>query len=237
MDLPKSYDTSYINTSANLQSIIEGIKNSSNARICLYGVAGTGKSAYAKFVAHELGCEIIIKKASEILGMYVGQTEKNIANAFKEAKNKKAVLVFDEVDSFLQDRSSANRSWEISQVNEMLVQMESFNGVFIATTNLCESLDKASLRRFDMKIEFGYLKSWQASALFKKECELLGLEINAVALERVSSLRALAPGDFAAVKRANAFYPIKDSDDFAKRLADEVKIKNAESGSKLGFVR
>ena len=76
MDLPKSYDTSYINTSANLQSIIEGIKNSSNARICLYGVAGTGKSAYAKFVARELGCEIIIKKASEILGMYVGQTEK-----------------------------------------------------------------------------------------------------------------------------------------------------------------
>ena len=61
--------------------------------------------------------------------MYVGQTEKNIANAFKEAKNKKAVLVFDEVDSFLQDRSSANRSWEISQVNEMLVGMESFNGV------------------------------------------------------------------------------------------------------------
>lgn len=88
-----------------------------------------------------------------------------------------------------------------------------------------------------MKIEFGYLKPWQASALFKKECELLGLKINAGALECVNSLRALAPGDFAAVKRANAFYPIKDSDDFSKRLADEVKIKNAESGSKLGFVR
>lgn len=237
IELPQSYDTSYINTSIDPQAMVAGIKERPNARICLYGVAGTGKSAYAKFIASELGCEIIIKKASEILGMYVGQTEKNIANAFKEAKNKKAVLVFDEVDSFLQDRSTANRSWEISQVNEMLVQMESFNGVFIATTNLCESLDKASLRRFDMKIEFGYLKPEQASALFKKECELLGLKINAGALERVSSLRALAPGDFAAVKRANAFYPIKDSDDFAKRLADEVKIKNAESGSKLGFVR
>ena len=128
-ELPQSYDTSYINTSVDPQAMVTGIKERPNARICLYGVAGTGKSAYAKFVASELGCEIIIKKASEILGMYVGQTEKNIANAFKEAKNKKAVLVFDEVDSFLQDRSSANRSWEISQVNEMLVQMESFNGV------------------------------------------------------------------------------------------------------------
>ena len=86
-----------------------------------------------------------------------------------------------------------------------------------------------------MKIEFGYLKPEQASALFKKECELLGLEVSAGALECVSSLRALAPGDFASVKRANAFYPIKDSDDFAKRLADEVKIKNAESSKKIGF--
>lgn len=145
------------------------------------------------------------------------------------------MLVFDEVDSFLQDRSSANRSWEISQVNEMLVGMESFNGVFIATTNLCESLDKASLRRFDMKIEFGYLKPEQASPLFKKECELLGLKISAGALECVNSLRALAPGDFAAVKRANAFYPITSADDFVKRLADEVKMKNAENSRKLGF--
>lgn len=88
-----------------------------------------------------------------------------------------------------------------------------------------------------MKIEFGYLKPEQASALFKKECELLGLEVSTGALECVSSLRALAPSDFAAVKRANSFCPIKDSDEFAKRLADEVKIKNAESGNKLGFVR
>ena len=76
MDLPKSYDTSYINTSVDPQAMVAGIKERPNARICLYGVAGTGKSAYAKFVASELGCEIIIKKASEILGMYVGQTEK-----------------------------------------------------------------------------------------------------------------------------------------------------------------
>lgn len=64
-----------------------------------------------------------------------------------------------------------------------------------------------------------------SASRLKKECELLGLEVSAGALERVSSLRALAPGDFAAVKRANSFCPIKDSDDFAKRLADEVKIK------------
>lgn len=56
--------------------MVAEIKERPNARICLYGVAGTGKSAYAKFVASKLGCEIIIKKVSELLGMYVGQTEK-----------------------------------------------------------------------------------------------------------------------------------------------------------------
>lgn len=233
--LPESYDTSYINTNADLQGIVEGVKRSGNARICLYGVAGTGKSAYAKYLARELGREIIIKKASELLGMYVGESEKNIARAFKEAKDKKAVLCFDEVDSFLQDRNTAVRSWEVSMVNEMLVQMESFDGVFIATTNLCDSLDKASLRRFDMKIEFGYLKAEQARKLFEKECEILGLEVSKSALNLVGSLKALTPGDFAAVKRANAFCPISNSDDFANRLKDEVKLKKTENSRKIGF--
>lgn len=235
VELPQSYDTSYINTSVDLKAMVARIKERPNARICIYGVPGTGKSAYAKYIAKELGKEIIIKKASELLGMYVGENEKNIARAFREAKEKKAVLCFDEVDSFLGERSTAVRSWEVSMVNEMLVQMESFNGVFIATTNLCDSLDKASLRRFDMKIEFGYLKPEQACELFKKECELLGLEVNAGALECVSSLRALAPGDFAAVKRANAFCPISSADNFANRLKDEVRLKNAETSKKIGF--
>lgn len=52
--------------------------------------------------------------------MYVGETEQNIAKAFKEAKDKKALLIFDEADSFLQSRTNAQRSWEITQVNEML---------------------------------------------------------------------------------------------------------------------
>ncbi|SFV60837.1 ATPase, AAA family [hydrothermal vent metagenome] len=90
--------------------------------------------------------------------MWVGGTEKNIANAFREAKEEKAVLVFDEVDSFLADRTGAKQSWEVTQVNEMLVQMENFDGIFIATTNLMDNLDRASLRRFDLKLEFSYLK-------------------------------------------------------------------------------
>lgn len=77
---------------------------------------------------------------------------KNIASAFSEAERDNAVLLIDEVDSFLRDRRDAKASWEVTQVNEMLTQMEQFQGVLIASTNLIEGFDQAALRRFDLKL-------------------------------------------------------------------------------------
>ena len=234
-DLPSSYDPNFVNSNCDLNELMKGIKESKSARVCLYGVPGTGKSAYAKFIAKSLRKPIIIKKGSDLLSMWVGGTERNIADAFEEAKNKKAVLVFDEVDSFLQDRSGASRSWEITQVNEMLVQMESFDGIFIATTNLIDNLDKASLRRFDLKLEFGYLLPNQALNLFKKECALLKVKFDENASKKVSNLGLLAPGDFASVRRQAKFRPIKNGDDFYERLEQEVALKNEEKSARIGF--
>ena len=235
IDLPSSYDPNFVNSDCDLTELMQGIKASKNARICLYGVPGTGKSAYAKFIAKSLKKPIIIKKGSDLLSMFVGGTEKNIALAFKEAKEKHAVLVFDEVDSFLQDRSMAARSWEITQVNEMLVQMESFDGIFIATTNLIDNLDKACLRRFDLKLEFGYLLPEQAQNLFKKECTLLKVKFDEDVIKKVSSLGLLAPGDFASVRRQAKFRPIKNGDDFYQRLELEVALKKEVRSVKIGF--
>ena len=235
IDLPSSYDPNFVNSDCDLTELMQGIKASKNARMCLYGVPGTGKSAYAKFIAKSLKKPIIIKKGSDLLSMFVGGTEKNIALAFKEAKEKHAVLVFDEVDSFLQDRSMAARSWEVTQVNEMLVQMESFDGIFIATTNLIDNLDKACLRRFDLKLEFGYLLPNQALKLFKKECALLKVKFDENVAKKVSNLGLLAPGDFASVRRQAKFRPIKNGDDFCHRLELEVALKNEEKSVKIGF--
>lgn len=235
VDLPSSYDPNFVNSDCDLTELMQGIKASKNARICLYGVPGTGKSAYAKFIAKSLKKPVIIKKGSDLLSMFVGGTEKNIALAFKEAKDKKAVLVFDEVDSFLQDRGMAARSWEVTQVNEMLVQMESFDGIFIATTNLIDNLDKACLRRFDLKLEFRYLLPEQARNLFKKECALLKVKFDENASKKVSNLGLLAPGDFASVRRQAKFRPIKNGDDFCHRLELEVALKNEAKSAKIGF--
>lgn len=234
LSLPSTYNPNFINSDIDLNLLLEGIDSSKEARICLYGPAGTGKSAYGKYVAKKLEKPFLLKKGSDLISPYVGMTEKNIARAFEEAKDTKAVLVFDEVDSFLQDRTKAKQSWEGTQVNEMLVQMENYKGIFIATTNLIDTLDKASLRRFDLKLMFDYLNSKQANAMFELYAKELQLQKNSH--NDIRSLRELTPGDFAAVLRQNRFRPIKTTHDFYGRLEDEVALKNVEDSKKLGFM-
>lgn len=238
--LPKSYSTDFINADCDISCVASGLGANPNARICLYGLSGTGKSAFAQFIAKSLKRPCIIKAVSDLESMWVGETEKNIARAFKEAKDKKAVLVFDEVDSFLRDRRLAVRGFEATKVNEMLLQMEKFNGIFVATTNLMDNIDKAALRRFDLKVEFKALNPAQRANLFKKECALLGLKCESRAKESVERLECLTPGDFAAVKRQNKFSPIKNAMDFYARLCEEVKVKDLrEMGANtgVGFLR
>jgi len=235
--LPNVYNPKFINTTTDLELLTQGIKEHQNARVCLYGAAGTGKSAFGRYIAETLNKPLLLKKGSGLISMYVGGTEKNIAAAFEEAREEKAVLVFDEVDSFLADRTQANQSWEVTQVNEMLVQMENFDGIFIATTNLMDNLDKASLRRFDLKLEFDFLKAEQSWNMFLSYCKDLKLAKPSISFKRgVESLRYLTPGDFAAVTRQNRFRPITDLKDFIQRLEDEIAVKNVSSGNVMGFL-
>jgi len=235
--LPNVYDPKFINATTDLEVLTQGIKEHQNARLCLYGPAGTGKSAFGRYIAETLNKPLLLKKGSDLISMWVGGTEKNIANAFEEAKEESAVLVFDEVDSFLADRTQANQSWEITQVNEMLVQMENFDGIFIATTNLMDNLDIASLRRFDLKLEFDFLKAEQSWNIFLSYCKDLKLAKPSLSFKRaIESLRYLTPGDFAAVTRQNRFRPITDVKDFIQRLEDEIAVKNVSSGNVMGFL-
>lgn len=234
--LPSNYNPAFINTTTDLNALASGIKESKNARLCLYGPAGTGKSAFGKYIAEAIEQPILLKKGSDLISKWVGQTEQNIARAFQEAKEEKAVLIFDEVDTFLADRESAKASWEITQVNEMLVQMENFDGVFIATTNLMDNLDRASLRRFDLKLEFGYLQPKQAWEIFCSYAKELGFIKPHISLQnQIGYLRYLTPGDFAAVMRQNRFRPIKDVGSFVERLKEEIAVKNT-LGKKMGFL-
>jgi hypothetical protein len=233
-----AYDPAFIHADADLAEVAEGIADHQSARLCLYGPPGTGKSAFGRWLAEKLRKPFLLKKGSDLLSMYVGGTEANIAAAFEEAEREGAVLVFDEVDSFLQDRRGAQHSWEVTQVNELLTQMESFEGIFIATTNLMENLDPASLRRFDLKVRFDYLLPHQAEAMLKSVCRNLGLPApGRAALRRVASLRDLTPGDFAAVMRQHRFRPAQDAMTLVAHLEEECAAKrDSHNGPVMGFV-
>ncbi len=233
-DLPNFYNIEFINSDIDIKNLVKGLEYSNRANICIYGIPGTGKSAFGKYIAQKLNKPLIIKKGSDLLSAYVGETEKNIARAFKEAKEKNGVLIFDEVDTFLQDRKTAMRSWEISQVNEMLTQMEEFDGIFIATTNLMDNLDDASLRRFDIKIEFKSLNPIQIKNLTNSILEEFKLEKNKNIIDKIMSLNNLTFGDFNTIIKQHKINPIISIEDFYNRLLQELKVKNLNTNS-IGF--
>jgi SpoVK/Ycf46/Vps4 family AAA+-type ATPase len=221
------YDPAYANTDLDLAELAKGLQRAREGRLCLYGPPGTGKTAWGRWLADELGMPLHTRCASNLLGMYVGQSEKLVAEAFRQAREDGAVLMLDEVDSFLQDRRGALRSWETSLVNEMLTQMETFPGVFVASTNLMDNIDSAALRRFDLKLRFDYLQPTQALRLLLRHAEQLGLRTSGSDLEsRLARLDGLTPGDFALVARRHAFQPLSDARAFVDALAAECRMKS-----------
>ena len=230
------YDPSFINSDEDLKLVAAGLVSARSARLCLFGPPGTGKTAYGRWLAQQLGIPLLVKRASDLMSMWAGECEKNIAKAFRQAEADGALLLIDEVDSFLQDRRGAHRSWEVSQVNEMLTQMESFPGVFVASTNLMEGLDQAALRRFDLKVKFDYLRSDQSWELLSRYC--IKLELNSPgsdAQARISRLQRLTPGDFAAVERQHRFRKLDSAIAVVGALEAECELKEG-SKSSIGFV-
>lgn len=232
------YNLDFINTDMPVSKLVDAMKINPSGTFCFYGSAGTGKSELARYMADEIGKPLMLRRASDILSMWVGGSEKNIANMFAEARQQEAVLVLDEADSFLADRRDAKQSWEVTQVNELLTQMEAFEGIFVCTTNLMEKLDQASLRRFAFKLKFDYLNADQRWAMFTQELERLGGELATAAdwEKQVRNLNKLTPGDFAVAARQFAILNTPAiAGDLYRQLLEECKVKGGATG-KIGFV-
>ncbi len=143
---------------------IKDKRKSIDARIIFYGAAGTGKTMTAMSLAKTLKKPILSFDCSKILSMYVGESEKNVRRIFDDfrelgAKAKvEPILLLNEADQFLSSRSEGAGSSADKMHNQMqnifLEQIERFEGILIATTNLLGNIDKAFSRRFNYKIEF-----------------------------------------------------------------------------------
>ena len=136
-----------------------------DARIIFYGPPGTGKTLTSYSLAKSLRRQVLSFDCSKILSMYVGESEKNVRKIFdtfkdltKQSKTE-PILLLNEADQFLGARSSGGVNTSADQMhnqmqNIFLEQIENFDGLLIATTNLLENIDAAFSRRFNYKIEF-----------------------------------------------------------------------------------
>jgi SpoVK/Ycf46/Vps4 family AAA+-type ATPase len=210
-----------------LPKVIEALKRRGHGSLCFHGPPGSGKTALAEHISTSLGKRLLVRQASDIVSKYVGETEQNMARMFEEAQQDEAVLLLDEADSFLRSRRLAERSYEVSEVNEMLQGMERFGGIFICTTNLFEELDEAALRRFTFKIRFGALKPAAREQMFVNEA-LAGdaSRLRTEHQQRLQALDQLTPGDFAAVKRQTEILgEAFSADEFLSQLEGEHRVK------------
>lgn len=195
--------------------------------LCLSGPPGTGKSAFARYLAERMQMPVLERRASDLLDRYVGGSERNIADAFAEARDTSAFLVFDEADSLLGARDGATHRWEISQVNEMLTWMEIHPLPFACTTNLVEQLDPATARRFSLKIGFLPLSAQQREACFRRF-------FKSDPPSGLWALDQLTPGDFAVVAKRSKLLGIAQPDALLGELRHEQAAK-PNTRNPIGF--
>jgi hypothetical protein len=228
----------YANFKANLDAYIQWTKDhpkdSEPFTFLFTGLPGTGKTQLGRHIAEVLHRPLIVKRMSDIMSCYVGESEKNVAAAFEEAAEKKGVLMIDEADSLFTSRQSAHTSWEVSLTNEVLSQMEDFESVFICTTNLLNNFDSAAMRRFDWKVSF--LPSTPDQRVLLYSAYFNNNQPPSDAIKNVlidARFNGLCPGDFKAVWRKLRFIDNKTAKDIMSALLTELRYKQKPSNNGL----
>ncbi len=172
-----------------------------------------------------------------IMGKYVGENEANLRAAFRETRARQAILFFDEVDSLLHARERAVRGWEVSLVNQLLAEFEAFGGVFLAATNHLDLVDRAALRRFQMKIGFRCLtregRRLLHSRLLAPICAVRPREGELAALD---GMTRLVPADFHVVRGNLQLFPERCTHRvILEALAAEAALRGEQERAPIGF--
>ncbi|HTV13588.1 MAG TPA: ATP-binding protein [Acidobacteriaceae bacterium] len=135
------------------------------------GESGTGKTLAAEVLAHELGLDLYRVDLASVVSKYIGETEKNLRQAFDSAEEAGAVLLFDEADALFGKRSDVKDShdrYANIEVGYLLQRMEAYQGLAILTTNLKSSLDRAFQRRLRFMVDFPFPDVAQREAIWRR---------------------------------------------------------------------
>lgn len=134
-------------------------KTSYGRGICamFYGAPGTGKTMAVQVIANELGLQLYRIDLSQMVSKYIGETQKNISDLFRRAKNTNALLFFDEADSLFAKRSEVKDSHDRNanaETAHLLQKLEDYEGITILATNFIHNIDEAFKRRIKFMVNF-----------------------------------------------------------------------------------
>jgi len=134
------------------------------------GPPGTGKTMAAQIVAGELGLELYKVDLSAVVSKYVGETEKNLGEIFREAARSQAILFFDEADVLFGKRTEvkdAHDKYNNMEAAYLLQKIEEYPGISVLATNFLQNFDEAFKRRLKFIIEFPFPDAGYRLALWR----------------------------------------------------------------------
>ncbi len=121
-------------------------------------------------------------------------------------------------------------------VNEMLMQMDCFDGQLFATTNLMQGMDPAAMRRFDANVNFRVPTAEQLQALLSTVCEDMKLPTPTLGDCRELAKKGITPGDVAAVVRRARHLGFATTPELMEAVAQEAEFKTETGRTNIGFV-
>lgn len=240
------YDFNALNTSVSPEKLQKYIKKAiefqaveynsdSGYRVAFVGPSGTGKTSIVEEIAKANNVPLKIVTASDFLGSYVGETEQNIKKVFEEAAATHSMLLVDEADSMIHSRGDTLNRHNDIKVNEFITQMEFFPGILFCNTNYPEALDKATDRRFDLKVEFKPLTEEGVNKLVASYFGNYNLTKNQIS--EIYKSGDVTPGDFNVINRQIRFMDENEvtSDFITQKLCSIVKGKTRSFERTIGF--
>ncbi|HIV98759.1 MAG TPA: ATP-binding protein [Candidatus Ornithospirochaeta avicola] len=229
--LSKTYSTSFISSHPE-RSMIENMLCSAQRKkralkLLFSGESGTGKTSFAYALAHIAGMKVISKCPEDIMFRYWGESEKAIRDAFAEAEDKNALLLFDEVESYVSRKENPFGSTAKAQ-NELtscfMVALERYSGICIATTNYEKMIEPAVLRRFNEIVIFSCPDEEKIKGLMRISFPTVDFSSSEIAF---LSSKGITQSDISALRETSSLLPsqIAGKDYIMSKLVERAEYR------------
>lgn len=144
----------------------------SGFRCLFHGPPGTGKNVAARLLGKTADLPVYRVNLALVISKYIGETEKNLANLFTQAKSRQAILFFDEADAVFGKRTESNTAqdrYANQEVAYLLQRIEDYDGLIILAATSKDKFDAAFIRRFQSVVAFPIPEPKERFLIWQKE--------------------------------------------------------------------